>query len=582
MDIIHIVEAQGAVDEARFQTHTAPNRASTGLRYVRLMEKFLDWWDSLLAQDREASLAGEGDLGRPPLSRLTILRYVETIIDEGVGKYTPRVLVHSLEYFSGVLGFPLEWTRWSRIKRLTDRYAKRAGKGSQAPAFPRPFLEFLERTTLDLAVPKPLRLLSGRLRLCAQASIRYDDLLRTALRSCEWIRDRGTVNIRGLRSKAAQTKTGPRVWVASYLAANPAHDKWLVATMQLVTEAHGQSWMEHDHFGRACSPDGKEFLNHPPKLPDDVTCLREFLVSQIKSGVDVGLSLEEASAFRFHSPKPTLTSLMQHSNVEPKVVRFAGAWKDRHETMPDTYLREAQSLVLSAQERCLEILRNGGDLNRLESAGVPPGQLPKPHELGASSNAMARDTASARHELLPTDVPVEFLDAMMANNRIPETDELAVEATNDKPEVLELVSPATPAAPSESVIAVESDDSDSEDDLVEFFVQLADGKSGKVHLPKHDLTPSAEKVVPRCSSTGAEYRKLIAETEVAGEVKCFKCFRQLGADNCASICGHTEQRAGQLMRCVRPCAMGRHGNLARHRCLKHATLDDLEAVEQGA
>ena len=53
MDIIHLVEVEGVLDETRFQTHTAPNTSSTALRYARLMEKFLDWWFSLNAQDRE-------------------------------------------------------------------------------------------------------------------------------------------------------------------------------------------------------------------------------------------------------------------------------------------------------------------------------------------------------------------------------------------------------------------------------------------------------------------------------------------------------------------------------------------------
>ena len=65
--------------------------------------------------------------------------------------------------------------------------------------------------------------------------------------------------------------------------------------------------------------------------------------------------------------------------------------------MPDSYLREAQTLVLAAQERCLAFLRRGADISFTQ--GVPVGDVPTEIE------GISQDTA------LPS--PSE-LDAMVA------------------------------------------------------------------------------------------------------------------------------------------------------------------------
>ena len=62
---------------------------------------------------------------------------------------------------------------------------------------------------------------------------------------------------------------------------------------------------------------------------------------------------------------------MQHLSVDTKVVRLAGGWTSRDENMPDTYLREAQVMVLGAQEKVLEYIRRGGDLEKFEAAAGP-------------------------------------------------------------------------------------------------------------------------------------------------------------------------------------------------------------------
>ena len=51
--------------------------------------------------------------------------------------------------------------------------------------------------------------------------------------------------------------------------------------------------------------------------------------------------------------------MMQTLGISLRAVRFAGDWGSKDESMADTYMREAQLLVLKAQEMCLRTLRSG-------------------------------------------------------------------------------------------------------------------------------------------------------------------------------------------------------------------------------
>ena len=60
---------------------------------------------------------------------------------------------------------------------------------------------------------KGYRIAAGKLRLCIQASLRWDDLQRTPFMNVEWVRRTGENCIIGLRSKFGDSKTGPRhIW----------------------------------------------------------------------------------------------------------------------------------------------------------------------------------------------------------------------------------------------------------------------------------------------------------------------------------------------------------------------------------
>lgn len=67
---------------------------------------------------------------------------------------------------------------------------------------------------------------------------------------------------------------------------------------------------------------------------------------------------------------------MMHTGEGDRAIRFSGNWKEQKECMSNTYLRESQLLVLSAQEKALEYLRNGGKVDSL--VGVPIGSKDMP------------------------------------------------------------------------------------------------------------------------------------------------------------------------------------------------------------
>lgn len=281
---------------------------------------------------------------------------------------------------------------------------------SRANCFPKATLAALELTVLDPFLPRPERVAAGKLRLCVQASMRYDDLLNTPLSCCEWVRRQGEERIVGLRARALRGKSGPRPWVAGVEA---DHDEWLTALMDLILQCHGDTWLEDDHFGKLAAKDEVTFLRAPSGMETDVALVKKALARlRAEEGVEPrpggGLSKVEISTLRWHGAKATMSSIMQHLGIKEKAVRFQGNWRDRQESMPDTYLREAQTLVLRAQERCLSYLRDGGDIVRLVGAPLVSGNTEEEESLdsGRRERAMAAtfDGAPVRK------VPPAFLD----------------------------------------------------------------------------------------------------------------------------------------------------------------------------
>ena len=399
MDLSEIVEEGRSLDLERFKVLTAPNRAATGLGYARLLMRLLNWHD--LHQGLRIRSTVDAKLG--------ILDFTEHLIQQKSGFMTPRTFLYAIDYLA--FGYVATGSHWFRAKRLADHYAKsRTRAPRRAPGFQKSTMCALESMVLDPFEAPPVRLAAGKLRLCIQASIRHDDLTNTPLAACEWVRKPGDSAIIGLRSRTVRGKTGQRLWVASLRGATEDGDGWLVKLMSLALGAQGASWRSDDQFGKDSNKDRSGFLCFPPTLEGDVTLVKEGLSRAVESGRDVGMTLEEIHTLRWHGAKSTMPSIMQHLGLKPLAVRFQGAWASQMDTMPDTHLREAQTLVLEAQERCLSYLRGGGDLIRLLGTPIGGEEGEGVDDAPRAEAAAAAMAAPARFAADEGSLALEFFD----------------------------------------------------------------------------------------------------------------------------------------------------------------------------
>ena len=130
-------------------------------------------------------------------------------------------------------------------------------------------------------------------------------------------------------------------------------------------------------MGKLANEAGDGFLPSPARMDKDLELIKEGLSKLRKDSMDVGLDGGELENLRYHGAKASMTSIMQHLNLKKREVRFQGSWREKGESMPDTYLRESQTMVLLAQEKCLEYLRGGGDIYKFTGQQIKPGETPE-------------------------------------------------------------------------------------------------------------------------------------------------------------------------------------------------------------
>ena len=289
IDLIYCESEPSSLDEAKFQVYTDPRSPDTGIRYGRLLRRYLAW----IGDSTEKTEVFESD---------PIGGFLQSLISEKAGMRTPQAFLYALEFFSVIFGFQMNKAGFRRWRKMADDYARSAPPSSPAPFMGVPFLKYLEGVVLDENRPTHERVTSGKLRLCAQASIRHSDLTRTPLREVQWCREVGSERSLGIRAKAPVTKSGPMPWVASHLGTVPENDSWLVAFMNLMLKSHGRSWKTHEFFGCALLKEG-EFAEYPSTLAADVEMLRRMLLKDLEREVEVPLTKEASLSFRWHSAK---------------------------------------------------------------------------------------------------------------------------------------------------------------------------------------------------------------------------------------------------------------------------------------
>ena len=594
MELTKILEEKGPMDKERFKSLTKPNRVATGLNYVRLMTRLFEWRFRQPSLDsRSGALDG----------RMGVLEFVEHLISCQVGYLTPRSLLYALDFFGTLFGFDPKGSYWGRAKKLVTGYAQsKTDPPSRAPAFCRATMKALEECVTDTYLQKPVRVACGKLRLSIQSSTRYDDVLNTPVSCCEWIRRPGSKGIIGLRSRAIRGKCGPRLWVASLKGVSPENDSWLIELMKLILESHGSSWKTDDHMGKAANSDGSGFASAPSRLEDDVALVKEDLKKMAADGLDTGLTSKGIEELRWHGAKATLTSIMQHLHLKKREVRFQGSWREKGESMPDTYLREGQTIVLGAQEKCLAYLRGGGDIFILEGVQVKPGETPEvdPEEKARVDRAMecgVPDGAAA------SDLPKAFLDGAFGDgwkisDDVLEAEKVEIEKAEIGTTFTDEVEPSEAGNLEEELASVNLElptdlgedgawgEIDTEGFTAHWVISKAASGPPKLHLtaPLVWVEGVLQEARPKCGLSGQyDYVKSEEAWDDAATL-CRRCSTWTEG-SCPGIC--EQMRLGKdlvVKRCTRRCSLapGHKCQGGRdHRCSFHSE-PEAEAGEAGS
>ena len=366
--------------------------------------------------------------------------------------------------------------------------------------------------------------------------------------------------------------------------------------MDLLLKAHKSTWKTDDHIGKLASRDGKVFYDSPAKMDADVTTLKNVLLENLGQSGYGGITEDEVSAMRWHGAKATLTTVMQHINISPRAVRFAGDWSAAGEGMADLYLREAQLLTLDAQQKALRYLRLGGGVVGL--VGEPVFREPKdedgkrcPFETVVEAMEKLELPEVAVHE-----APQELYDQCFENG-LPDMDlieaetqqkidpervanlleEIKVEDDEEMINVDELKQEHTADGAGDQVRdgpeAVETpstSDDEFDEAMVDAFVMVArPTAASKLHLKlaaSKAETLGSVRPVPKCGARGS-YESIRADEHVSAGL-CCRCF---GKGSCDHLCSWTqvdEQGTGKL-RCSRRCNI-EGSDHAQHLCAFHS------------
>ena len=591
MTITGLAEEEGLINETRFHHYSHPRNAATGLRYARLMQRYMAMEDDARAD------------GEDYFSARRIGIFVEMLIGSGGGSRTPQAFLYTLEFFSVLFGFVYDKVDFKRWKRLADDHAKSAPPPVQAPMLDVKMLEYLEEKVLQRSRPLCERVTAAKLRICAQASIRHSDLRSTLLRDLQWCREKGATSALGIRARAPTTKTGPRPWVAAFLGVRPEHDAWLVTAMDLLLTSHGSGWESHDFTG--CAPSsGDTFSAYPAALATDVDIIKRMLLNDMAAGVPVPLDKREILSLRWHGAKSTLPTLMTHFGIQARVIQHQGAWKKTSETMLDLYLREGQVLVLTAQIQVLDMVRKGVAISVLEGAaldgrpcrvecdatqfrGRVGWKIPEGRAAGVPAEDLARAmercgvyeggrmgaplTRAARRET--EELAEIFRDDTLKGSEEILRESLQVEKDfppNDLSNGVSSTEASSSTSEDTEDLPLTEDPSLEDDELYGFLVVLP-GRRGRVHKPWPGSS-GLEEAKPKCGTTSKHFEVLkVGEAWDPAYQLCRKCFGE--PRGCEALCGYSAMQGDYLVLCGRRCglspAKGARCSELGHRCDLH-------------
>ena len=127
MDLLDLVKREdGSINGDRFSIRTSPNRASTGLRYARLMMNLLVWGE------RDERPLPEDSV---PCNKLSVLDYVESIIQEGCGlPHSPCRAPGLGLLWESVWVYSAWWALWEGEETCFQMHVPGSGRPSWSPA----------------------------------------------------------------------------------------------------------------------------------------------------------------------------------------------------------------------------------------------------------------------------------------------------------------------------------------------------------------------------------------------------------------------------------------------------------------
>ena len=372
--------ADPSVVEATMRSLVRPRKPKGVLSDLRLIKRFQKFVEQDTSTHSPGELMFEWD---------RIGRWFTQLKDLNCGKETLTHALRAMGHVASTVGFPLPATKSDRlIKIARDWSASKDKEPDQAEAYSVEFMSWMEQFVLNTDNPKEMREVIGRMRLRTQASLRHDDLRRTALSRFEWVRwniegDPKHGTVRGIVTRAYATKTVPRHWSASSLGVTERGDGWLQALISLMIEAQPNCKWD-DFTGSAINKNGKGWIQGASRGEDDAYWIRHAMRA-------AGFDEEATRRMRLHGSKATITSWSQHYEEDPRAVNVQGGWKDeKDKTMQGKYLREAQQVSLSLQERVLGRLRDGDVPASLDKSGsclnvAPPPPTPRGDTGGAAA-----------------------------------------------------------------------------------------------------------------------------------------------------------------------------------------------------
>eukprot|EP00435_Cladocopium_sp_Y103_P067636 s178_g30.t1 len=226
-----------------------------------------------------------------------------------------------------------------------------------------------------------------------------------------------------------------------------------------------------------------------------------------------------------------------------RLVEYIELLIQKGDTMPDTYLREAQLLVLRGQE---SYLRSGGDFGGLVSG--KSGRAGDSHGVAAEGDPANREERTAAERLkiqarlagvqneyqgVPGDVPCsEFLDKGFSKDARPLE---PVEAATSDIGKASGVSEAVPESQVPAAAVLEVDDHDVEGHTLRFVMIDKPTAASRLHLPAVGSGPQENTLV--VPVVWCQKRLGVAEAFDPAAELCLRCFGKRLQGSCSGLCG---------------------------------------------